>query len=68
MSRENGTLCSFNLENNTTFAGIKAFDPAAYVTSLWDECVPESSCYSISTFAVVSDGDDDEVMVEYEIS
>lgn len=33
MSRESGTLCSFNLENNTTFTRIKTFDPLAYATS-----------------------------------
>lgn len=50
LSRESGTLCSFNLENNTTFTGIKTFDPRAYAASLWSEFMPESSWQYIITF------------------
>ncbi len=54
LSRESGTLCSFNLENNTTLTRIKKFDPAAYVASLWDEFMPESSWWSFITFLLLS--------------
>ena len=59
MSRESGTLCSFNLENNTTFTRIKTFDPLAYAASLWDEFMPESSWrYIITLVLSVNTGQD----------
>ena len=54
MSRESGTFCSFNLENNTTFTGIKTFDPRAYAASLWNEFMPESSWQYIITFLLLA--------------
>lgn len=47
MSHESGTLCSFNLENKTTFRRIREFDPLAYATSLLDVFMPPVSSWQI---------------------
>lgn len=54
--RESGTLCSFNLENNTSLMRIKKFDPRAYATSLGNYFMPtENSWRYIYHLATVWD-------------